>query len=156
MTRTEQVNRRLGGLGDIGKFIAALWRSRHSGGAVTPNSDATKIDIAAVAAMVDGVDVPVGVGVAETAVVLTGYTPTIVTTSTQFMKVLVTVKKAGTHGIYSGAKVASQALAVKPAVPAAECEIAYLEIPNSFTAGTTSVTAGMCKQASAVDGLGIF
>ena len=127
-------------------FVAALWSGRQSGGDLSPNSDTTKFDIAACKAMVDGIYVAAN---ASTAVVLTGLTPTAVTSSAQYQKVLVTLKQAGTYGVYTGAKAASQALALLPEVPAGEVYIAHLELPVSFTAGSTAIDVAYCKQDDA-------
>lgn len=152
-----RLNRIVGGVTrpKLGDIVAALWSARHIGGGLAPNSDTTKFDVAAWRAVIDGVP---SSGNAATAQVLTGMTPTAITTSVQFQKILVTGKRAGTLGIYSGAKASSQGKALKPVTPVGEIELGWIELPTSFTAGTTAITSGMCKQgplpADAVGQLG--
>lgn len=69
------------------------------------------------------------------------------TTASQFRKVLLSINTSGTITATAGAvSTVSQADAALPDVPSGELAIGYLELPNSFTSGTTSVTAGMCKR----------
>jgi hypothetical protein len=72
------------------------------------------------------------------------------TTGSQFRKVLVSIKRDGTYVVTYGAVAATQAAALKPAEPVDSVEVGYLEIPVSFTGGTTAITAGMCKQAALI------
>lgn len=68
------------------------------------------------------------------------------TAAGEFLKVLVCIDSAGTVSVVAGEKAATQALAELPDTPANKLAIGYLEIPESFTSGTTNVTAGMCKR----------
>lgn len=69
------------------------------------------------------------------------------TTDSQFRKVLLSIDTAGDITATAGAvSTVSQADAALPDTPSGELPIGYLELPNSFTSGTTSVTAGMCKR----------
>jgi hypothetical protein len=64
----------------------------------------------------------------------------------EFRKVLVEVDGAGAVSTVVGDKVTTaQTDAVLPAGNAAKISVGYLEIPASFTPGTTVVTNGMCK-----------
>lgn len=67
------------------------------------------------------------------------------TTSGQFRKVLLSIDTAGAITATAGAVAASQAAAVLPDTPDGDLPIAYLELPASFTSGSTSITSGMCK-----------
>ena len=69
-----------------------------------------------------------------------------VTSGAEFRKDLISIGAAGTFTVTVGTVAASQGAAVKPACPAGEVELGWIEVPNSFTPGTTAVTAGMLKQ----------
>ena len=69
--------------------------------------------------------------------------PATTTIADEFAKDLISIDAAGSVTVTGGVIAASQVLAVKPAVPAGEVEIGYIEIPASFTPGATDVTAGM-------------
>lgn len=64
----------------------------------------------------------------------------------EFLKILVCIDSSGTVSVVAGEKAATQAAAELPDTPANKLAIGYLEIPESFTSGTTSVTSGMCKR----------
>lgn len=63
----------------------------------------------------------------------------------EFRKVLIHINAAGTVAAAAGEIAASQELAKLPATPADTLPIGVIELPASFTSGTTNVTAGMCK-----------
>jgi hypothetical protein len=126
----------------LGTMLEALWRSRHSGGALSVDSDATKYDVAA------GVYVINGLPVTEDGANAQVLPATVNTTAAQYRKAALCIDAAGTYRLEVGTTAASQAAAVKPPCSDFEAEVGYLEIPNSFTATSTSVTAGMCKQAA--------
>ena len=67
------------------------------------------------------------------------------TTSGQFRKVLICVDAAQAITTVAGAVAATAAAAVLPSPTAGTLPIGYLELPESFTSGTTDVTSGMCK-----------
>lgn len=78
------------------------------------------------------------------------------TSASQFCKVLVEID-ANNAGAQTSSNVfltagpltaVSQAAATLPALTAARIAIGWLEIPNSFTPGTTAVTSGMCRQVA--------
>lgn len=73
-------------------------------------------------------------------------TPNGNTSAGQFRKDLISIDAAGTITVTAGTVAASQGAAVKPACPANQVELGWIEVPASFTAGTTDVTAGMLKQ----------
>jgi hypothetical protein len=68
------------------------------------------------------------------------------TAAGQFRKVLVEVNAAGAVSFkYGAVSTVDQASALLPAGDADKISVGYLEIPASFTADTTAVTSGMCK-----------
>lgn len=69
--------------------------------------------------------------------------PATTTIADEFAKDLISVDDAGSVTVTGGVIAATQGAAVKPAVPAGEVEIGYIEIPASFTPGSTDVTSGM-------------
>jgi hypothetical protein len=127
----------------LGERISALWNQRQSGGALTPNTDTTKFDVAAGLYTVDGV--VVNKASATTAQTLASGANT---TASQYRKAVVGINQSGTFAVTYGPTAASQNAALKPPVPSGQTEVGYFEIPISFTAGTTPITSGMCKQAA--------
>lgn len=67
------------------------------------------------------------------------------TSAGEFRKVLLSINTAGAITATAGTIAASQALAELPDTPSGQLPIAYIELPASFTSGSTSLTAGMCK-----------
>lgn len=67
------------------------------------------------------------------------------TDAAQYRKVLVCIDDAGTISTVAGDIAATQAAAELPATPANKLAIGVLELPASFTSGTTPVTTDMCK-----------
>ena len=133
------------GIAKLGDRLAALWNQRQSGGALSQGSPDTTYSIAAGAYTVDGVVVAGG---ASANVVLPLTTPD--TTGTQYRKLTITIDQAGAYALVIGAvATGSQAAALKSPAPAGTTEVAYIELPVSFTARTTTITAGMLKQAAA-------
>jgi hypothetical protein len=124
----------------LGDFLQALWSARQSGGGLTANS--TGVDVAAITAMVNGVYVT------KTAATGQAVTACGNTTGSQYRKCTLCMNQAATLRFAPGAVAASQAAALKPSCSDSETEIAYLELPTSFTAGSTSITSNMLKQAA--------
>lgn len=121
----------------LGSRLLALWHGRQTG--CTPTADSTNVDIAACKAMVNGVYVAED---GQDNLALTG----ISTTSVQFRKVAICMTDAGVYTPRAGAVAASQAAALIPVCDVDEVEVAYLELPASFTGASTSLTAAMVKQ----------
>lgn len=71
--------------------------------------------------------------------------PASTTNGSQYAKDLISINASGTVTVTAGTKAASQGAAVKPDVPADNVELGWIEVPASFTPGTTDVTAGMLK-----------
>lgn len=67
------------------------------------------------------------------------------TTAGQYRKVLVEVNASGVVSQKIGNVAASQDAAVLPDLSTDKVAIGYIEIPASFTANTTDITAGMLK-----------
>lgn len=63
----------------------------------------------------------------------------------QYRKVLICIDEAGAVSTVAGAIAATQAAALAPMTPANKLPIGVLELPASFTSGTTPVTSDMCK-----------
>lgn len=132
---------------DFGLLIQALWDGRQTGGALAVSTPATTpgatVDVAAITAMVHGVYLSKAAA-AATAITACGNTD-----STHYKKCTVCVNNAGTLRFEPGTAVTgAQANALKPPCRDGETEVAYLELPTSFTSNTTTVTAGMLKQAT--------
>lgn len=68
------------------------------------------------------------------------------TTGAQYRKTLIAINASGTISMVHGDTAATQAAAVIPDPVADTLPIGYLEIPVSFTSGTTDVTSGMIKR----------
>lgn len=62
-----------------------------------------------------------------------------------FRKVLVCIDSAGAVSTVAGAIASAQELAPQPETPAEKLAIGVIELPASFTSGTTAVTTDMCK-----------
>lgn len=75
--------------------------------------------------------------------------PGVNTTGVQYRKVSIQIDAAGTVTFVAGATAASQGAAVHPPVGAGKVEIGWLELPVSFTSGTTVITSGMIQQTVA-------
>lgn len=106
---------------------------------VAPGSDDTKFAVSAFHYML--------AGVAEAKAAADDIAaPGASTSSGEFRKILLSINAAGTITATAGAVAASQALAELPSTPTGELPIGYLELPASFTSGSTSLTTGMCKQ----------
>lgn len=70
-----------------------------------------------------------------------------ITSAGQYRKDLISIDATGTVTVTAGTvSTVSQNAAVKPAVPAGGIELGWIEVPPSFTPGTTVVTTGMLKQ----------
>lgn len=126
----------------LGTMLRALWHARQSGGSLAVATPGPVIDVAALAAVINGVYVT------KTAASTQTITTCGNTSTAQYRKCTVCVDAAGTLAYRTGAIAASQAAATKPPCRDNEVEVAYIELPPSFTSGTTTVTAGMLQQAS--------
>jgi hypothetical protein len=132
----------------LGEVYSALHRNDGAfdvqlvsfGGDLTVNGTAQQFDIAAWEAVINQAVVNHAALTAQT--VPAGAT----TDAATFRKVLLEVDAAGTLTKTVGVGAADQASAVKPAPTVNRIEIGWLELPNSFTAGTTALTAGMLKK----------
>ena len=128
----------------LGSRLVALWHGRQTGGALAVNGgDAAKFDIAAGTYVVNGIYVPAATAAAATAQVLTAST-----TASQYKKVTVCVDAVGSYHQVNGGAAASQGAAGKAPCRDDWVEVAYIELPTSFTATSTHVTTGMLKQAA--------
>lgn len=127
---------------DFGRRWTETYNTRHSGGALSPNATTTLFDIAVGFYCVNGLLIT---GAAASAQVLPDG---INTTGSQCRKVLVSIKQDGAYAFTNGDAAATQGAALKPALPAGSCEVGYIEVPVSFTKGSTAVTSGMCKQTA--------
>lgn len=104
---------------------------------LSPGGTATNFGMSAFSYRVDGVHANKA---ANTNIAAPGAS----TSAGEFRKILISGNAAGTITATAGAIAASQALAALPTLPADNVPLAYLELPASFTSGTTDVTAGMC------------
>jgi len=68
------------------------------------------------------------------------------TGSGEYRKSLICIDSAGTVTLVHGTVAASQGAAALPSPTANTVPVGYLEIPASFTSGSTNVTAGMIKR----------
>lgn len=68
------------------------------------------------------------------------------TSAGQYRKDLISLDAAGTVTVTAGAVAVSQDAAVLPACPADNVPVGWIEVPASFTSGTTEVTAGMLRK----------
>lgn len=108
--------------------------------AISQGTTITKFNVAAGEVVLAQADVAIA------AVVDTSVPAGAVTGAGEFRKVLVEVKADGTVATVVGDKVTTvQADAKLPKGNTDAISIGWLEIPASFTPGTTTVTAGMCK-----------
>lgn len=145
--RVRQLNAmsRPGGV-QLGDLLLALFDGRQSGGGLTVATPATtpaaSVDVAAARAMVRGVYVE------KEATSAAAITACGNTTGAQYRKCTLCMNQAGTLRFTPGAVASSQAAALKPACADSETELAYIELPPSFTSGTTVVTEGMLKQSN--------
>lgn len=71
--------------------------------------------------------------------------PLTTTGAGEFVKELICIDSAGTISLVAGDAAATQAAATLPDVPANKLAIGYIEVPESFTPGTSNVTSGMLK-----------
>jgi hypothetical protein len=71
--------------------------------------------------------------------------PLTTTTSVQHVKELISINAAGTVALTAGNVAATAEEALLPATPAGSLAIGWLEIPVSFTPGTTALTNAMIK-----------
>lgn len=126
----------------IGDLLLALWNARQSGGGLTAAT--ATVNVAATTAVVQGVYVAKTAANGE-AVTACGNTGT-----GEYLKCTLCMDAAATLRFEPGAIAASQAAALKPPCKDAEVELAYLELAPSFTSGSTTVTAGMIKQAPTI------
>lgn len=77
---------------------------------------------------------------AEDNISVTGLTNT---TATQFRKARVEINTAGTVSFKEGPAATAQVNAIMPRRTASRATLGWLQVPNSFTYGTTAFTAGM-------------
>lgn len=124
----------------LGELLAALWNSRQIGGALTVVTAGPVLDVGALTAAVNGVLV-IKTATAGAAITACGNT-----TFETYKKCTLCVSPAGTLTWRPGTAALSQELALKPLCAHDEVEVAYLQIPPSFTSNTTSITAQMLKQ----------
>lgn len=139
-TRLRNLNRVHPHLGD---YMAALWHGRQTGGAPAPNATPTTLDAAAGTYMVEGVYVADASGLSAQS--MSG----INTTAGQYRKVTVCIDNAKNYALVAGTvSTVSQNAALKKPCPSQFAEVGYLELPPSFTGGSTDLTSDMCKQAA--------
>jgi len=105
---------------------------------LAPGTDTKKFKVGAFSYMLDGV-------VYNKASADDIAAPGFSTEAAEFRKVLLCIDSAGTITTVGGEIAASQALAEAPEPTADTLPIGILELPASFTSGSTSITSGMCK-----------
>lgn len=74
--------------------------------------------------------------------------PLTTTEADEFVKELIVIDSAGTVSLVAGEVAESQAEAELPETPEDKLPIGYIEVPASFTPGTSNVTTGMLKDIS--------